>query len=107
MSGSAVLVGIALEGACLTLEELAAACAVEPDWVARRVSEGLIVVSGGTGGEWRFGSAALQRVRRMRALERDFEAGPELAALFADLLEELDAARSRLRRAGVDPSSAG
>jgi chaperone modulatory protein CbpM len=38
----------------------------------------------------------------MRALERDFETDPELAALFADLLEELDAARSRLRHAGVD-----
>ena len=98
MSGSTVLIGIALEEGCFTLEELAAACAVEPDWVARRVSEGLIVVSGATGGEWRFGAAALQR-----ALERDFEAGPELAALFADLVEELDAARSRLRRAGVDP----
>jgi len=102
MSGSAVLVGITLEEGCFTLEELAAACAVEPDWVARRVSEGLIVMSGGSSGEWRFGSAALRRVRRMRALERDFEAGPELAALFADLVEELDAARSRLRRAGVD-----
>ena len=102
MSGSAVLVAVALEEACFTLEELAAACAVEPGWVAHRVSEGLIVVSEGTSGEWRFSSVALQRVRRMRALERDFEAGPELAALFADLVEELDAARARLRRAGID-----
>jgi len=102
MSGSAVLVGIALEEAALTLEELAAVCAVEPDWVQHRVSEGLIVVSGESSGEWRFSSAALRRVQRMHALERDFEADPELAALFADLLEELDAARSRLRRARVD-----
>jgi chaperone modulatory protein CbpM len=102
MSESAVLVGITLEEACLTLEELAAACAVEPDWVALRVTEGLISASGGTSAQWRFSSAALQRVKRMRALERDFEAVPELAALFADLLEELDAARARLRSARID-----
>jgi chaperone modulatory protein CbpM len=33
----------------------------------------------------------------MRALERDFDAAPELAALVADLLEELDAVRARGR----------
>ena len=101
MSEQDPITAIALEEACLTLEELAAACAVEPGWVVRHVSEGLVVAAG-SGGQWRFDSRALQRVRRMRALERDFEAVPELAALFADLLEELDAARARLRRAGLD-----
>jgi chaperone modulatory protein CbpM len=38
----------------------------------------------------------------MRQLERDFEAVPELAALVADLLEEMDALRTRLRRAGLE-----
>jgi chaperone modulatory protein CbpM len=32
----------------------------------------------------------------MRQLERDFEAVPELAALMADLLEELDDLRARV-----------
>jgi hypothetical protein len=32
----------------------------------------------------------------MRQLERDFDAVPELAALMADLLEELDELRARL-----------
>jgi chaperone modulatory protein CbpM len=32
----------------------------------------------------------------MRQIERDFEAVPELAALVADLLEELDTLRARL-----------
>ena len=102
MPGPTAVVGIALEEACLTLEVLASACAVEPAWVVRYVSEGFIFASRGPDGEWRFGSAALHRVRRMRSLERDFEAGPELAALFADLLDELDAARARLRSAGLD-----
>lgn len=34
----------------------------------------------------------------MRRLECDFDAGPELAALFADLLEEMDGRRARLGR---------
>jgi chaperone modulatory protein CbpM len=37
----------------------------------------------------------------MRQLERDFDAVPELAALVADLLEEVDDLRGRLRRAGA------
>jgi chaperone modulatory protein CbpM len=34
-------------------------------------------------------------------LERDFDAVPELAALVADVLEEMDELRARLRRAGL------
>lgn len=86
----------------LTLEELCTACAVEREWVVARVREGLFPAAGATVEEWRFGAAALRRARRMRGLERDFEAVPELAALVADALEELDALRSRLRRAGLD-----
>ncbi len=76
----------------LTLEELAVVCAVTPDWVRSRVEEGLLPAAP----EWRFSALAVRRVRRMRALERDFDAAPELAALMADLLEELDALRARL-----------
>jgi chaperone modulatory protein CbpM len=36
----------------------------------------------------------------MRQLERDFDAVPELAALVADLLEETDQLRRRLRCLG-------
>jgi chaperone modulatory protein CbpM len=37
----------------------------------------------------------------MRQLEQDFDAVPELAALVADLLEEMDDLRTRLRGAGL------
>jgi chaperone modulatory protein CbpM len=36
----------------------------------------------------------------MHDLERDFDAVPELAALVADLLEELDSLRERVRHGG-------
>ncbi|HTQ76892.1 MAG TPA: chaperone modulator CbpM [Burkholderiales bacterium] len=88
-----------LEGACLTLEQLCAACAIEREWVVARVEEGLFPAAGASAGDWRFTAAALTRARRMREIEAGFEAVPELAALVADLLEEMDALRARLRRA--------
>ena len=72
----------------LTLEQLVVVCAVSGEWVRERVAEGLLPA--------RFDTLVVRRVRRMHALERDFEAAPELAALMADLLEELDALRARL-----------
>lgn len=72
----------------LTLEELTIVCAVSSDWVRERLAEGLLPA--------RFDTLVVRRVRRMVSLERDFDAAPELAALMADLLEELDALRARL-----------
>jgi chaperone modulatory protein CbpM len=100
MTDQEIIVGIVLEEGSLTLEQLAVACAVEPGWVLHRVDEGLIPATSGSGTEWRFTSAALRRARRMREIEHAYEAVPELAALVADMLEEMDALRSRLRRAG-------
>jgi len=87
-----------LEGACLTLEQLCAAAALERDWLIRHVEEGLIPVSGAAVAEWRFTSVHIVRAKRMRDIERTYEAAPELAALVADMLEEMDELRARLRR---------
>jgi len=89
------------DDACLSLEELCSVCALERDWLVVRVREGLVTVSGATETEWRFTTTTLARVRRMREIERAYDAAPELAALVADMLEELDALRARLRRAGL------
>ena len=86
----------------LTLEELCSACALERDWLVVRVHEGLIVAEGDSDNDWRFTTTTLARVRRMREIERTYDAAPELAALVADMLEEMDALRARLRRAGVE-----
>jgi chaperone modulatory protein CbpM len=97
-----ILSGLVLEGRCFTLDELCAACAFEPDWLLRHIEEGLFPAPEGARTEWRFSVVGLARARRMHALERDFEAAPELAALFADMLEEMDALRERLRLAGLE-----
>lgn len=82
----------------LSLEEICSVCALEREWLVVRVREGLIPAAGGSDAQWRFTTATLARVRRMREIERSYDAAPELAALVADMLEELDALRARLRR---------
>lgn len=89
-----------LEGACLTLEQLCAAAALDRDWLVRHVEEGLIPASGTLVAEWRFSVVHVTRARRMHEIERSYEAAPELAALVADLLEEMDELRARLDRGG-------
>jgi chaperone modulatory protein CbpM len=86
------------ESSTLTLEELAAACAVEPGWVVERVEAGFIGdFAAVTRTRWRFASAELVRARRLVSLERDMDANPELAALVADLIEEVQTLRRRMR----------
>ena len=97
-----VLIGALLEDACLTLEELSRACAAPPDWVVEHVREGLLSASGQSPTAWRFSSRDLSRARQMLRFERDFDAVPELAALVADLFEEIDQLRAQLRRTGFE-----
>jgi chaperone modulatory protein CbpM len=80
----------------LTLEQLVAISRVESSWLVSRIELGLFPHVVRTTDAWRLPASALHRIRRMRQIERDFEAVPELAALVADLLEELDALRARL-----------
>lgn len=100
-----------LDDALLSLAEVAACCRVEIDWVIARVQDAVLHEHGERGerGEWgeqeptrwSFNGADLRRLRRIRALERDFDATPELAALVADLLDERERLRARLRLAGL------
>lgn len=96
MADNDLIIGSLMEDSWLTLEQIAAACVVDPDWLLRHIEAGLFPHAESVSGVWRFSGPALQRARRMRQLERDFDAVPELAALMADLLEEMDRLRTRL-----------
>ncbi|HEV8644950.1 MAG TPA: chaperone modulator CbpM [Burkholderiales bacterium] len=95
------LTGVVLDEVALTLEDLARACAVEPQWIVERVEAGLLGSAPMKSVEWRFVSADLVRARRLAALERDFDANQELAALVVDLIEEVGRLRGRLKAAGL------
>ncbi|MEO8186454.1 MAG: MerR family transcriptional regulator [Burkholderiaceae bacterium] len=81
----------------LDLQELASACAVPPTWVVERVEAGLLACCSSGAGEMRFASAHLVRARRMVTTERRFDANQELAALVADLIEEVEQLRRQVR----------
>ena len=85
--------------AALTLDALARACRMDADWVAARLQEGLLAGTEGEGDRsaWRFSGATVVRARRIAHLELTFDADPHLAALTADLIEEVTALRQQLR----------
>jgi chaperone modulatory protein CbpM len=97
------LSGVLLDEVALTLDELARAVDVEPDWVVRHVRAGTL------GGEttvqitsWRFRSGDLVRARRLLRVERDFDANEDLAGLVVDLGDEIRRLRARLHALGLD-----
>ncbi|MCP5265449.1 MAG: MerR family transcriptional regulator [Burkholderiaceae bacterium] len=108
MRGDDPLIGELLDDMRLTLDELCRLTDVSPDWVRLRMHEGLLPPSS-VRERWLeesradpgFGPREIRRVREMHRLERDFDAVPELAALVADMIEEIESLRARLRRAGL------
>jgi chaperone modulatory protein CbpM len=102
ISVSQALAGELLDDVALSLDELARACRVPPGWVIERVEAGLLQAAPSAPGPWRFASASLVRARRLSSLETTFDANPEIAALAADLIEEVAQLRERLRAAGLD-----
>ena len=94
MNDGDVLVGVVIDDQTLTLDELACACGVSPDWLSQRLEAGLLACCSGEGDHRRFASPQLHRARRLLAIEQDFDANQELAALVVDLLEEIHRLRA-------------
>ena len=98
-SVTAVCVCIVDEHA-LRLDDLAAACDVDAAFIRQLVDEGLVRPVA-PDADWRFGGEELSRVRRIRRLQRDFEANLQSVAVMLDLLDEVDRLRALLQRAGI------
>lgn len=96
--------GVVLEEFALTVEELARACTVAPEWIVERVESGLLEANplDRQGPQtWRFTSTHLIRARRLAIFESNFDANPEVAALVVDLLEEIEQLKRRIALAGL------
>lgn len=99
------LVPEVLEEQSLTVAQLARACRTSEAWVVQRVTHGVLrldvdadATPGGDAQHWRFSGHCLLRARRIVEIERTFGADPELAALTADLMEEVQTLRRLLGR---------
>ena len=88
------------DDAWLEIDQLALACQVEPGFIEHLVEEGLIAPAH-TDPAWRFGSHELTRLRRIRRLQRDFEANLQSVAVMLDLMDEVDRLKAALTRAGL------
>ena len=101
----AVLVSVQVgevPGPCaLSADELARSCGVELAWVRDRVESGVLQVDSASGA-WRFDSVTLVRARRIVALETTYDADPQLAALTADLIEEVARLKRQLGASGFE-----
>jgi chaperone modulatory protein CbpM len=104
MSLSLLRVEAALDECWLDVAALCRLAGVDEGWLRLRAEQGLLgTVAVGAREEWRFDARALRRAMRMAALERGFDAVPELAALVADLEDEIATLRARLAMAqGAD-----
>lgn len=90
---------VPLDDGLFDLDTLCRVTAVTPAWVVERLEAGLLRATRGEAEtQWRFDAVTLRRVRQMRRVEHDFDAGPELSALVSDLLEEIATLRARLRQ---------
>jgi chaperone modulatory protein CbpM len=98
-----ILTGDILDEVSLTVEEIAQACSVQPEWVIQRVDAGQLSCTILESTTWHFVSADLARARQLAAIERDFDANEELAALVVDLMEEVRRLKQKLKTAGLDP----
>ena len=87
----------------MSLQDLARACSRAPEWVRAHVEAGVIetttLISASADGEWNFTSTTVVRARRIAQLEATFDADPHLAALAADLMEEVLQLRRQLANA--------
>lgn len=100
-------VGEVLGVGAFSVEELAHSAGVAVEWVYARVEAGVLEIGPGSDPHvelWRFDSLALMRARRVAQLEATFDADPQLAALTADLIEEVTRLRRQLAALGAEPA---
>lgn len=99
-----------LEERSLTISQFASACNVSEHWIVQRVQGGVVHLDAETREQqnppvgdvqsWRFSGHGIVRTRRIADLERIFDADPQLAAMTADLIEEVRQLRTLLNRRG-------
>ena len=84
-----------LLGAAFSAQEFAHACGVSLEWLVERVEAG-VLLGDASSGAWRFDCVMLIRARRIAHLEFTYGADPQLAAVTADLIEEVNLLRQRI-----------
>jgi len=85
-----------IDGEMLQTEEVARLCCVTTQWVHTRVEQEILhaVMRDGT---YFFSSQMLYRAKQVANIEHQYDADPQLAALVADLVEEVRTLRAQVK----------
>ncbi len=93
---SCVLSGYVIEEELeLSLAELSQVCCVNAEWLMALVEEGIIEPMA-SNHHWRFSGVSIYRARTVKRLQQDLGVNIAGAALALELLEEVDALRTRV-----------
>jgi chaperone modulatory protein CbpM len=86
-----------LEGEVLRVEEMARLCCVTTDWLTARIEQEVIHAVQRDGAYY-LSSATVIRVQQVFKIEQTYDADPQLAALVADLVQEVRYLRQQLNQ---------
>lgn len=81
----------------LTLDDICRACAAQAELIVELVNEGVLSPRGNQPDEWHFTGVHLQRARIAVRLQNDLGVNLAGAALALELLDEMEALRTRLQ----------
>ena len=84
------------ENTSYTLQELSDLCSQSTKLILEMIDEGMIVPTGSSPRQWRFGLREIHRVQTAQRLIRDLRINLAGAALALDLLEELEELRQQV-----------
>lgn len=84
----------------MSLAELARACRAREEQIHLWVVEGVLQPSGDAPSTWRFAGTSLRRAKLAITLTRELEINTPGVALALDLMDEIEALKAGLRRAG-------
>jgi len=86
-----------LEAEALPVEEIARLCCVSMEWLEARIEQEIIYAVR-RDGRYYLSGAMVYRVQQVAKIEQTYEADPQLAALVADLMHEVQQLRRQLNR---------
>tara|TARA_R110000782_G_scaffold69027_4_gene138842 strand:+ start:135 stop:449 length:315 start_codon:yes stop_codon:yes gene_type:complete len=94
-----VLSGTVLdERISLSVIDICQACGCREEWVLELVDHGVLEPGGSQRDDWRFSVESITRVITARRLHRDLGVNIEGIALTLELLDEVNALRTRIER---------
>jgi chaperone modulatory protein CbpM len=91
------ITGVLLDEQVLySLQDVCRVCGSHTEWVVELVEQGILQPTGARRDDWQFPGSGLHTAMRAHRLQRDLDLNLAGVALALDLLDEIEALRSRI-----------